>query len=53
MQARHGRDLFVSKGQLERVMIQLEARQKQFQSEMQVRHQGCTSGTQRWPFRGG
>lgn len=29
----------MSKGELERVMIQIEARQKQFQQEMQVAHE--------------
>ena len=38
-QTAFNKGLFVSKGELERAMIQIEARQKQFQQEMQVAHE--------------
>jgi formylmethanofuran dehydrogenase subunit B len=38
-QTAFNKGLFVSKGELERVMIQIEARQKQFQQEIQVAHE--------------
>jgi formylmethanofuran dehydrogenase subunit B len=38
-QTAFNKGLFVSKGELERVVIQIEARQKQFKQEMQVAHE--------------
>jgi formylmethanofuran dehydrogenase subunit B len=38
-QTAFNKGLFVSKGELERSMIQIEARQKQFQQEIQVAHE--------------
>ena len=38
-QTAFNKGIFVSKGELDRIMIQIEARQKQFQQEMQVAHE--------------